>query len=562
MNIKLLHDASPLSRCALAGAIAVALATAGCSLFTHPPRAMPPDAANAGPAGKTGVDRNSGSALWVVRFANEVRPEYLPTTVAVGIEDADGRQGGQFAFRAYRAVPGSFSEFLVRLDLPPGRYQLTRLFGVSGEGKSAPQFDFPAQFDFSVAPGRTAYLGRLEVTNRKRQRDDQPATGSPLGSAMSERAGFTSGTPHITANDASAEDLVSFRSHWQDLRERSIETRLPRVVAVPAPQGSTSPGVQALAPAPGAPSGEFVAGQALSVSSVEGLPAALWPAFAKFAVAKQPRAFAVGSNGAYGVATGGPDAIARALKQCEQRLAAAPGGRCTLYAVDDTVVTDAANAAKPARPADTAARAAPAAAAEPRPSAATPAAPTQTALAAAPPVTHTPSPAKASAAPVPEPAPAPAPMPTPAPKIASASAVIAVAPKAAPTAAPTRAATAPAAQPVAVAAAPAPAPAPAPARTAALPAELAPAAARTAATPSPRGLTASDVSVVFGFAPGNVPVGLAAPVQRAPAAVKHEAPASGPASAPSPKPSSASDRRKTSMASSSASMADRPWDAH
>jgi hypothetical protein len=310
-----------------------------------------------------------GTALLVVRFANEINPSFQPTNLALTVEDTVRQSGGQFVFKPFRAIPGQFAEFLVRLDLPAGDYRVTRLFGVAGQGQTAPQFDFPAEQRFKVEVGQTAYLGRVEVTNRPRRAEGDTATGPAFGGDLAAQAGFSAGSPRVTAHDATEEDIVSFRTQWNDLRERRIETRLSESFAVPAPSGSASAGVQARFPQMGVPSGEFVTAQPLDASAADALPAPLRSAFTRFAASKHPRAFAYergGASGAasgtasgaaagaaYGVASGGDQVIARALQQCEQRRGpAAATGRpaCILYAVDDSVMADGTHTAPSAVP--------------------------------------------------------------------------------------------------------------------------------------------------------------------------------------------------------------------
>lgn len=289
-----------------------------------------------------------GTALLVVRFANEINPNFQPTNLALTVEDTARKSGGQFVFKPFRAIPGQFAEFLVRLDLPGGDYRVTRLFGVAGQGQTAPQFDFPAEQRFKVDAGQTAYLGRVEVTNRLRRAEGDTATGPTFGGDLAAQAGFSSGSPRVTAHDATEEDIVSFRTQWNDLRERRIQTRLSESFAVPAPSGSASAGVQARFPQTGVPSGEFVTAQPLDVAAAASLPAPLRREFARFAASKHPRAFAYEPGGAYGAASGGDQVIARALRQCEQRrppAAATARTPCILYAVDDSVMADGAGAA-------------------------------------------------------------------------------------------------------------------------------------------------------------------------------------------------------------------------
>jgi hypothetical protein len=336
---------------------------------------VPPSNTPAAGAAKPPAQPNGpGTALLVVRFANEINPNFQPTNLALTVEDTVRQSGGQFVFKPFRAIPGQFAEFLVRLDLPAGDYRVTRLFGVAGQGQTAPQFDFPAEQRFKVDAGQTAYLGRVEVTNRPRRAEGDTATGPSFGGDMAAQAGFSAGSPRVTAHDATEEDIVSFRTQWNDLRERRIETRLSESFAVPAPKGSASAGVQARFPQMGVPSGEFVTAKPLDVSAADALPAPLRSAFTRFAASKHPRAFAYDPRGAasataaaavYGAASGGDQVIARAMQQCEQRRGhGAATGRpaCILYAVDDTVMADGARAVPATAQGE---RAAPAAAAAP-----------------------------------------------------------------------------------------------------------------------------------------------------------------------------------------------------
>lgn len=286
-----------------------------------------------------------GTALLVLRFANEINPTFQPTNLALTVEDAARQAGGQFVFKPFRAIPGQFAEFLVRLDLPAGDYRVTRLFGVAGQGQTAPQFDFPAEQRFKVEAGQTAYLGRVEVTNRLRRAEGDTATGPTFGGDLAARAGFSAGSPRVTAHDATEEDIVSFRTQWNDLRERRIETRLSESFGVPAPNGSASAGVQARFPQMGVPSGEFVTAQPLDVAAAASLPEPLRREFARFAASKHPRAFAFEPGGAFGWVSGGQQVIERAMQQCEKRRGPGkPAGAsaCALFAIDDTVIADAA----------------------------------------------------------------------------------------------------------------------------------------------------------------------------------------------------------------------------
>lgn len=281
-----------------------------------------------------------GTVLWVIRFSNELEPQLPPTSLAVFVENQSRTHGGQFSFKPHHTEPGQYSEFALRLDLPPGPYRVTRMIGTAGEGATASQFDFAAQMGFSVIDRETSYLGNLAITNRARQDDKLPATAPRPVAGAADAARFSQGTPLVTANNEVKDDLVTLHTLWPDLRKRRIATRLPQRLVVIGPDNTVAGGVEARFPAPGAPSGEYVTGAPLADDAGQTLPAAVQKEFKKFTRMKLPRAFAVGPGDAFGVAAAGPEVVARALAACNsKRDPRVKDSSCRLYAVDDTVMS-------------------------------------------------------------------------------------------------------------------------------------------------------------------------------------------------------------------------------
>jgi hypothetical protein len=256
-----------------------------------------------------------GTVLWVVRFFNEVNPGAQPSNLALTVEDAARTQGGQFVFKPLYSVAGQWVEFVVRLDLPAGEYRVSRLFGVAGSGQMAPQFDFSTDQRFTVDTARTTYLGRIEIVNRPREGEAGVSTGSSFGGAATAQAGFSAGSPVLGVFDKSSLDLPSLRARFADLRDRRIDNGLSQRAPLQEAKAATMP--------------------------LSAMPMHIRRAFDDFAASPLPRAFALDPAGsAHGMASGGEDAAARALRECEQRRrrgASADGGSaCELYALDDT----------------------------------------------------------------------------------------------------------------------------------------------------------------------------------------------------------------------------------
>ena len=288
------------------------------------------------------------SLLMAVRFANAYRSTYQPTLLILTLEDEARSVRGQFPFSASRTMPGQFAEFPVRLDLPPGRYVITRISGAAGRGTVAPQFDFPVRIHIETRAGQADYAGRLEVVLNAAADAMAPRASASFDRASMGEAGFGDSTPKLRMVSDFEEDSVSLRVAYPGLKGREL------VAAAPARIEGTDPPVTAQLPAP-VVAADTVAPGPLSPRQASTLPAALRQPFTDFLRRPLPRALAAGSPGGAAstgtgwlttVAVGGTDAVARALADCKRRAGGA-AAKCRLVAVDQTLLwTD--DAARPA----------------------------------------------------------------------------------------------------------------------------------------------------------------------------------------------------------------------
>jgi hypothetical protein len=273
---------------------------AGCVLWAH--------TILSGCVSSQPIARARSTILLSVTLRAEDSNGRLPTGLVVDINEAPGSFGTrQFAFAANTRIPGQYTTFLIRLDLPAGAHRLTRLSGVSGRGETVPAFDLATNLPFEVKSAGTHYLGHIEWS-----------------------------APHLALSDSYENDLPEFLQAWPALRGHPIERRAPaKSVAIPAEWNPKVAHDQAQ-PARAA-SG---AAARLDASAAAALPAHTRAAFQVFLKSGYPRAFAISKSGAVGTATGGRDVIRRALQDCRKR--AQPESRrssCTLFAVDDTLIS-------------------------------------------------------------------------------------------------------------------------------------------------------------------------------------------------------------------------------
>jgi hypothetical protein len=264
-----------------------------------------------------GTDARSTVLLSVVLRA-EASNELQPTGLVVSLNEQPGSGGRLFAFAAETRIPGEYTAFVLRLDLPAGQHRLTHVSGVSAAGEAVPPFDVVTDMPFEVKAGTTGYLGRLEITAPR-------ASAAPAAHAAS-------GSPRMVISDAYEDDLPKFVRTWPALRAHAIGRRAPsRIVTIPAQirvTDSRSGGGKSVGTAARLDSG------AASV-----LPVKARAAFQLFLQSGYPRAFAVADSGHVGTSVGGKDVIRRAVQNCWRAQPVPRKSVCKLFALDDTLIS-------------------------------------------------------------------------------------------------------------------------------------------------------------------------------------------------------------------------------
>ena len=255
------------------------------------------------------------AVLFSVTLNGNFPPDGEPAGIIIGVEARQTDAAQQFAFTPYSRVPGHYATFLVRLDLPAGRYGLSRLSAVATNGTALSQFDVAPQMTFDVRAGSTYYIGHIEL---------QSARG------VSDSAGAS---VQMVIADAYAKELPYFARVWPSLGARTISRHtLPGATVIPTTPLEQSPRLSS--------SAEAVAARApkLDAHAANGLPPAARAAFELFLRRNYPRAFAIAASGSTGTATGGQDVIGRALSNCKRAQPAEHRSNCRLFALDDTLL--------------------------------------------------------------------------------------------------------------------------------------------------------------------------------------------------------------------------------
>jgi hypothetical protein len=293
------HDSTgkPSSGIAAVTAVLLAVALVGC-------------------VGSKPAPQPHATILLSVVMEGRMPTERQPTGILLGVDEQQASGGRQFAFAPNTRIPGHYTTFLARLELPPGKHRLTQLAGVAANGTPVPEFAVVLDLPFEVRARETGYLGHLQFS---------------YGSDASNQ-------PRLVLADTYEDDVPGLVHAWPALRGHSIARRAPaQIVAVRAEL--RDPTALPDSRAHGAGSSQVAR---LDLSAATGLPHEAQPAFRVFLTKAYPRAFAVTESGQVGMAVGGNDVIQHALRNCKLKLSASsprasPKSTCRLFAVDDTL---------------------------------------------------------------------------------------------------------------------------------------------------------------------------------------------------------------------------------
>jgi hypothetical protein len=260
---------------------------------------------------------STATVLFTVVLSGEIVHQREAVGVIVSIDGQPNEPGWQVAFPANARVPGHYTSFLVRLELPAGAHKVSRLTAmVKGEASAAP-IEIEPDLSFEVRANAADYLGRIEVS-------------SPSKAVLT---------------DAYQSDFPELARAWPALRKQKVGRRAPPGEVVLALEPSTARVPSAAAAEPPI---------RLDASAVAHLPKSARRAFESFLKSGYPRAFAVAASGESGRASGGNNVIGRALANCRRgqaetrqteprpadaRQPEARKVRCRLFALDDTLLS-------------------------------------------------------------------------------------------------------------------------------------------------------------------------------------------------------------------------------
>ena len=175
---------------------------------------------------------DSGIALMTLKIANEYKPAFQVTSgfnrpPMISIRNLLKKKFRDFEIgKPYRSVKKKYNEYLVSLEVAPGKHGLTTISGHSYHIMIDGTFSIPIYETFNIQAGKIVYLGHIETINRKKVSDDQLPAGFMLPMIDQAVCGFSGGTWHVTISDNYDADIVAFKQEYPVIAGHTIEKKV------------------------------------------------------------------------------------------------------------------------------------------------------------------------------------------------------------------------------------------------------------------------------------------------------------------------------------------------
>ncbi|MHC4647357.1 MAG: hypothetical protein ACYTBJ_17840 [Planctomycetota bacterium] len=160
--------------------------------------------------------------LFTLRTSNQYKPSHEPDVK--WIEVTPQGTGKPVTFNVGK--PNSqeknhFFEYLISVDIPPGICTLGNVAGNSPGFLTIGSFRFPIGASFLLPPKTVAYLGHLNMVNRKRNEGER-RSGSMFPLLDQAASGYSDGTFDTSISDRSAIDIPLFKQTYPELEKYII----------------------------------------------------------------------------------------------------------------------------------------------------------------------------------------------------------------------------------------------------------------------------------------------------------------------------------------------------
>lgn len=168
---------------------------------------------------------NESIAFFSMKIGNKYVPGYQPSMDYMYFEEINPTAGKihKYAVNLFKAEDRTFNEYLVSMQLTPGKYRFVSVPATSGVFPIRGSFTIPFDYEFTINANEIVYLGNVEAFLEKRTNSDDAVAGPTLPLIDQSVVGASGGTFKMAINDNFLETVKIFRSEYPVLNKYSIK---------------------------------------------------------------------------------------------------------------------------------------------------------------------------------------------------------------------------------------------------------------------------------------------------------------------------------------------------
>lgn len=169
---------------------------------------------------------NESIGILHLKISNNLAKSYQPRVDSINIIKTNSGDNIKFkAEKPFKQVKDEYNEYLFSFKLSPGKYKIEEVKGEAGIFSFIGHFQFPINAEFNLENNVIAYLGYIEMINRKRKGGEM-WSGNLIPLLDQAVTGFSGGTFDITVSDNYLEDIKLFKEHYPLINNYEIKHNL------------------------------------------------------------------------------------------------------------------------------------------------------------------------------------------------------------------------------------------------------------------------------------------------------------------------------------------------
>lgn len=164
-------------------------------------------------------------AVLSLKVGNKLVPVYQPRLEYMYFEEIIPNEGKihKYAVNLYKSEAWNYNEYLVSMQLSPGKYRFVSTPAKSGGFLSSGAFTIPFNYEFTINSNEVVYLGNVEAFLEKRTNTDEAIAGPTFPLLEQAMIGARDGTFKLAINNNFLETVKIFKTEYPVLNRFPIK---------------------------------------------------------------------------------------------------------------------------------------------------------------------------------------------------------------------------------------------------------------------------------------------------------------------------------------------------